>query len=287
MGNHVFPTIKYRMIYRELIESGVVREEDFLEPPFLKEEDILLVHTPEYVEKLKKGKLSYTEILSLELPYSEELLEASWTCAGGTFLSCECALQDGISIHIGGGFHHAFPDHGEGFCIFNDVAIAVRKMRSEFDITKVLILDCDVHQGNGTASIFSQDPSTFTFSIHQQNNYPLFKPESDLDIGLSDHTEDGEYLSILKENLLRVIEDFEPEFILYIAGADPYVEDQLGGLSLTLDGLRERDVLVFLEAKKRGIPISTVLGGGYAKRVDDTVKIHTNTIKAAISIWEE
>ncbi len=285
IGAHVFPTEKYRLIKDKLIKQGLFKEDDFLPPPVPDEKDILLVHTEEYLNKLKEGKLSMMEILTLELPYSQELVEASLLCVGGTIQACSNAIESGLGIHIGGGFHHAFPDHGEGFCVLNDIACGVRHLQGAKKIARALIVDCDLHQGNGTAYIFRQDRNTFTFSIHQQNNYPGIKPPSSLDIGLADGTADEEYLQKLKENIPGIIDSFKPELILFVAGADPYERDQIGGLSLTMEGLKRRDELVIGWAKDSNIPLCIVLAGGYAYDVSDTVAIHCNTIRTAINIF--
>lgn len=246
---------------------------------------MVLVHTPEYVHKLKEGALSWDEILTLELPYSPQLVAASWLCAGGTILTCQNALQDGVGVHLGGGFHHAFADHGEGFCVLNDVAIGVKRLLADKKISRALIIDCDLHQGNGTAAIFRDDEAVFTFSIHQENNYPAHKPPSDLDIGLKNLTGDEEYLALMEEHLPRTIAGHRPEFILYLAGADPYKDDQLGGLALTMEGFIERDRLIMKQARDRGIPLAVVLAGGYALDLSEVVTIHVNMVKAAKLFW--
>lgn len=283
IGLHVFPTEKYHLTYEKLLKEGY-SPQDFVSPNVASDEDILLVHTKEYVNKLKTGTLSPLEILTMEVPYSKALVEASWICVGGTILSAQYALEDGVGLHIGGGFHHAFPDHGEGFCVLNDVAVAIRRLKKDGMITKALVIDCDLHHGNGTASIFAGDKDVFTFSIHQEYNYPAVKPPSNLDIGLEDGTGDDEYLGHLKRNIPKIIDEFRPEFIVYVAGADPYEHDQLGGLALTIEGLKERDRLVFGLARENKIPIASVLAGGYAVDVKDTVEIHVNTIKIGSGI---
>jgi len=284
IGAHVFPTEKYRLIKKRLIREGLFKEEDFVPPPMPDEKDILSVHTEEYLNKLKHGKLSMMEILTLELPYSQELVEASFLCVGGTILACKNAIETGLGIHIGGGFHHAFPDHGEGFCVLNDVACGIRHLQGARKIKKAMVIDCDLHHGNGTAYIFRNDKNVFTFSIHQENNYPAIKPPGDLDIGLRDGATDEEYLEKLKENIPRIIDSSRPELILYVAGADPYEKDQIGGLSLTMEGLKRRDELVIGWATDSKVPISIVLAGGYAYDVSDTVSIHCNTIRTAVNI---
>ncbi len=284
IGSHVFPTEKYRLIKQKLIKEAGLKESGFLTPKPAQDEDILLVHTKEYLNKLKKGKLSQMEVMRLELPYSKELVDASYICVGGTIEACKLALKNKVAIHIGGGFHHAFPDHGEGFCVLNDVAIGVRRLIKDKDISKALVIDCDLHQGNGTAAIFGDDESVYTFSIHQENNYPFIKPRSNLDIALKDRTKDAEYLAHLEKHIPKIISSFKPEFILYVAGADPYKDDQIGNLGLTIDGLKKRDKYVFQIAKNYHIPIAVTLAGGYAFRKEDTVQIHYNTILSALNL---
>jgi acetoin utilization deacetylase AcuC-like enzyme len=287
IGAHVFPTEKYRLIKQKLIKEGLFEEDDFVSPPMPDEKDILSVHTEEYLNKLKEGKLSMMEIVTMELPYSQELFEASLLCVGGTIQACRNAIETGLGIHIGGGFHHAFPDHGEGFCVLNDIACGIKHLQRAKKILKALIVDCDLHHGNGTAYIFRNNKNVFTFSIHQENNYPAIKPPSDLDIGLADGTGDEEYLEKLRENIPEIMASFQPELILFVAGADPYERDQIGGLSLTMEGLKRRDELVIGWAKDSNIPLCIVLAGGYAYEVSDTVRIHCNTIRTAINIFSQ
>ncbi len=287
IGSHVFPTDKYKLIRRQLLDEGIADIEDFIEPEEAKDEDILLVHTWEYIQKLKNQALTPADILKLELPYSEELVTAAWICAGGTIAACEYSLEHQTGVHIGGGFHHAMADHGEGFCVLNDIAIGIRKLQKEGRIQKSLVVDCDLHHGNGTAAIFSDDRDVYTFSIHQQNNYPQFKPHSNLDIGLEDRTSDDIYLANLKENIPPIINNFRPDLLIYVAGADPYKRDQLGGLALSIEGLRLRDELVIGKAREKNVPVAVVLAGGYAVNVNDTVTIHTNTIKTALKFCKE
>jgi acetoin utilization deacetylase AcuC-like enzyme len=281
LGAHVFPSQKYRLVRDALLAEGIADASDFLEPGPAQDEDVLRVHDLEYVHKLKTGTLDYLEKLRMEIPYSPELIEACWLAAGGSIVAGRRALDDGWSANIGGGFHHAYPDHGEGFCVLHDVAIAIRKLQFDRAIETAMVIDTDVHQGNGTAAIFGGDASVFTFSIHQVNNYPYPKPPSNIDVDLEDGTGDEEYLTILEENLIRAFEDFQPGLIFYVAGADPFREDQLGGLALTLDGLRRRDALVFDYARRQSVPLAITLAGGYARRVTDTVRIHVDTILAA------
>ena len=258
---------------------------DFVTPRRARNEDILLAHDRIYLDKLLSGTLSRDEIVKMELPFSKQLVDASVLCCGGTILATQIALQDSLGIHIGGGFHHAFPDHGEGFCVLNDIAVAVKRLRKHSSVKKVLIVDCDLHQGNGTAVIFAGDKNVFTFSIHQENNYPFLKSHSNLDIGLEDGAGDDEYLAALSDNIPGIIKDFKPEFLMYVAGADPYKEDQLGLLKLTKEGLVKRDEFIFAQAKASSIPVAVVLAGGYAFHETDTVDIHCNTIKSGIKLF--
>src|SRR5579864_1691420 len=283
IGNHVFPAEKFRWVRDRLLSSGVADAADFLEPEPASDQDILLVHTSDYVHKLKTGTLSPREEMQLEVPFSPELVRAFWLAAGGSILAAQQALTDRVAINIGGGFHHAFPDHGEGFCMIHDVAVAIRRLQRDDQIHTAMTVDCDVHQGNGTAAIFagtrteslplpSASASTlnqawaaktrmrgahagdvFTISLHQHNNYPLYKPPSSIDVDLPDGTNDDDYLAWLDNALSSGLRQFEPDLICYIAGADPYKDDQLGGLNLTIEGLKRRDELVFQVARARGI----------------------------------
>jgi acetoin utilization deacetylase AcuC-like enzyme len=315
IGAHVFPAEKYRRIRERLIATGEAEFADFLEPQPATDQDILLVHKPEYVQKLKTGTLNPREEMELEVPFSRELVSAFWLAAGGSILAARQSLLDGVCISIGGGFHHAFPDHGEGFCMIHDVAVAIRRLQRDDKIRTAMTVDCDVHQGNGTAAIFagtrtesvplpSVSTSTlsaggaaktkmrgahaghvFTISLHQHNNYPVFKPPSSIDVDLPDGTGDDDYLAWLDNALSSGLRQFEPDLICYIAGADPYREDQLGGLSLTIEGLKKRDELVFRVARARGIPIMVTYAGGYARKIEDTVSIHCNTVIAAKEVF--
>ena len=280
LGNHVFPLEKYRLIYEQLLFMGA-KKEDFLQSLPASEEDILLVHTARYVNKLKSGGLSHKEVLALELPYSPELFEFALLYVGGTITAAEQALRDGLAVHIGGGFHHAFADHGEGFCILNDVAVAVEKLKKEDKIQKAMVVDVDVHQGNGTASILGGKSDVYTFSIHQMDLYPAEKENSSLDIGLWSGDGDETYLSSLKSNFPRIYQEFRPDIVFYLAGADPFEKDQLGGLRITKDGLKERGKIIIGQARRLKIPVVVLLAGGYAHDVQDTVTIHLNTVKVA------
>lgn len=281
LGDHVFPSMKYRLIRERMLAEGFASESDFLRPDPAEDEHLLLVHDRGWITRLKHGTLNYQEILKLEIPYSRKMVEAFWLAAGGTTLAARRALEQGVAYNIGGGFHHAYPGHGEGFCAIHDVAVAVRVLQRENLIEKAMIVDTDVHHGNGTAAIFCGDLSVFTLSIHQFNNYPQIKPPSTLDIHLEDGCEDEEYLRRLRDGYVNALHSFKPELVMYVAGADPYREDQLGGLLLTMDGLKDRDRLVIGEARRQGAAVAITLAGGYAWQVQDTVTIHCNTAKAA------
>jgi acetoin utilization deacetylase AcuC-like enzyme len=309
IGSHVFPGEKYKRIHDRLIEDAVATPSDFFSPRPATDQDVLLVHTPQYVHKLKTGTLSAREELEMEIPYSPELVHAFWLAAGGSILAADYALNERIAISIGGGFHHAFPDHGEGFCMINDIAIAIRCMQRDAKIQKAMTVDCDVHQGNGTAVIFApgvpgnragmgaginladmarvrrSSTDVFTISLHQENNYPAFKPPSSLDLNLPDGLEDAEYLACLGDAIGLGLSKFRPELICYVAGADPYREDQLGGLSLSIEGLKARDKLLFQVAKAEDIPVMVTFAGGYARNIEDTITIHSNTIVAAKEVF--
>ena len=281
LGAHVFPSQKFRLIAEFLLHDKVAAQDDFLQPAAARDEDVLRVHSKDWVWKLKEGTLTRSEEMRLEIPYSPEMVEAAWLAAGGSILAGERALRDGFAANLGGGFHHAYPDHGEGFCPIHDVAVAIRRLQADRRITKAMVVDTDVHHGNGTAAIFRNDPSVFTLSSHQLNNYPAHKPPSTVDLHLPDGASDDEYLAALLPAVRKALDTFQPQLVFYLGGADPFCEDQLGGLSLTREGLRERDRMVFEEARRRGVAVATALAGGYARRVEDTVRIHVNTILAA------
>ena len=284
LGPHVFPSQKFRLIYETLLREELASQEDFLRPVPANDEDILRVHTADWVRKLKTGTLTASDVMRLEVPYSPELVEAVWLATGGSILAGQMALRDGFASNLSGGFHHAYPEHGEGFCAIHDVAVAIRKLQADGAIKKAIVVDTDVHHGNGTAAIFRKDPTVFTLSIHQLNNYPGHKPPSNVDLNMEDRVEDEEYLGALIPAVQQALDGFQPEILFYVGGADPYCEDQLGGLSLTKEGLKKRDRSVLEEARRRGIPVATTLAGGYAHRVEDTVRIHVNTILAASEV---
>ena len=283
IGPHVFPMAKYRLVRERLLAAGAIAQGDLLAPEPVTDDDVLLVHTPAYVRKLREGTLSRVEELTLEVPFSPALRDGMWLMTGGTLLAARRALERRIAVHLGGGFHHAFPDHGEGFCLVNDVAIAIRVLARDGAAPRALVVDLDVHHGNGTAAIFRDDEAVFTLSMHQERNYPAWKPAGDLDVGLDDGTGDAAYLAALHRHLPGVVERHRPDVAFYLAGADPYREDQLGGLALTLKGLRERDAFVFRTLADADVPVAAVLAGGYAVRQEDTVEIHCNTVRAALA----
>ena len=287
LGPHVFPSQKFRLIYEMLLRDGLAKQEDFLRPDPAADEDILRVHTSDWVRKLKTGTLTASEVMQMEVPYSPELVQAVWLAAAGTILAAQSALRDGFGSNLSGGFHHAYPGHGEGFCAIHDVAVAIRKLQADGAVKKVMVVDTDVHHGNGTAAIFRNDPTVFTISIHQENNYPAHKPPSSIDLNMADRADDDEYLGALIPAVQKALDEFQPEILFYVGGADPYCEDQLGGLSLTKEGLKQRDRQVFVDARRRKIPVVTTLAGGYARRVEDTVIIHVNTILSAREVAEK
>jgi acetoin utilization deacetylase AcuC-like enzyme len=284
LGEHIWPTIKYRRIAERLVAERILDASDLIAPEPCSWDDLALVHTSEYLDKVRNSTLSDDDIRTLELPWMAELADGFRMMSGGTCQAAGHALRDGVSVHLGGGFHHAFPNHGEGFCLFNDVAVAIRRLQRDGSIERAAIVDLDVHHGNGTAVVFERDPSVFTFSMHQQHNYPMFKPRGDLDIGLGDATGDRDYLNRLREALPRVMAS-APQLVVYLAGADPFERDRLGGLSLTFEGLRRRDRMVFESARDAGAPVAVVLAGGYAEDVEDTVEVHVGTVIEALGVF--
>jgi acetoin utilization deacetylase AcuC-like enzyme len=287
LRDHIFPSHKYRLLRERFLAEGFAAPEDFIAPEPASTEDLMLVHTADWVIRLKNGTLTYHDILKLELPYSRRMVNGFILAAGGTTLAARLALRDRVGYNMGGGFHHAFPDHGEGFCAINDVAVAIRRLQHEGAIERALVIDCDNHQGNGTATIFAGDKSVFTISLHQFNNYPAEKPPSDIDIHLKDGVGDEQYLMSLRDAYSTAVAAFRPNLVAYVAGADPYVEDQLGGLALTIEGLKERDRIVFESALRYRAAVVVTLAGGYAHDVRDTVTIHANTAKAAREVLRD
>ncbi len=298
IGDHVFPTAKFELVLNLLIRQGTIDPSSgVVEPEAASWEDLALVHHANYLEKSRTGRFLPSELAHLEMPWSVGMAEGFRLMAGGSVTAARLAMaqaghtpgptvEEGATrrlaaaAHLGGGFHHAFPDHGEGFCLYNDVAVAIRVLQRDGVVERAAVVDCDVHHGNGTAFAFRDDASVFTCSIHQEHNYPVIKPQSSLDIGLADGTGDAEYLRALDRGLPAVLAS-RPEVIVYVAGADPFIEDKLGGLNLTRDGLRARDRRVFEAARDAGVPVVIVLAGGYARRLEDTAAIHAATIEEA------
>jgi acetoin utilization deacetylase AcuC-like enzyme len=282
---HVFPIRKFELVRDRLLAEGTLAPHEVVEPRQAAVEDVLLVHTDDYVTRLRAGALTPREIRRLGLPWSKALVRRSFLATGGTLAAARAALAEGVGSNLAGGTHHAFPDHGEGFCVLNDVAVAVRVLRRDRLAARAAVIDLDVHQGNGTAAIFEGDAEVFTFSMHGAKNYPLFKTRSTLDVELADATGDDEYLDTLARHLPRVFEH-APDLVFYLGGADPYAGDKLGRLSLTIGGLRARDETVLRACRDRGVPVATVMSGGYAADIRDTVEIHCNTIRAAKQVFD-
>jgi acetoin utilization deacetylase AcuC-like enzyme len=282
---HIFPIRKFELVGNRLLAEGTLEPSEIIEPSPAPLADVLLVHTEDYVSRLCNGQLTPKEIRRLGLPWSESLVRRSFYAVGGTLAATHAALAEGYSSNLAGGTHHSFADRGEGFCVLNDVAIAIRAMRARNRIRRAAIVDCDVHQGNGTATIFAGDTATFTYSMHGANNYPLFKAQSTLDIELPDDTKDAEYLDTLARHMPTVFAH-EPDIVFYLAGADPFARDKLGRLALSIDGLRERDAYVLRACYEREVPIVTVMSGGYGKDINDTIEIHCNTIRTVKEVFE-
>ena len=285
-AGHVFPIKKFELVRDILLNEETLRVEEIIEPQPAKMEDILLVHTEDYVNRLCAGTLDKKEVRRLGLPWSESLVRRTFLAVSGTVNASFHALDSGVSSNLAGGTHHAFADRGEGFCVLNDVAIAIRVLQRENLAKRFLIIDCDVHQGNGTAFIFAGEEETFTFSIHGEKNYPLFKEKSNLDIELPDGTSDKVYLETLSEALPRIFMH-DPDLVFYLGGADPFEKDKLGRLGLSFEGLMKRDEMVLKYAKEHGVPIVTTMSGGYAKDMKDTVEIHCNTIRQVKKVFAE
>jgi acetoin utilization deacetylase AcuC-like enzyme len=286
LGPHVFPVEKYRLCYERLIGEGTIVESDVAAPVAATGDDLLLVHTPGYLARLRRLAAQGWGYLTPDTPISPEILDKSILVCGGSITAGRLALRNGVCVHLNGGFHHASADNGEGFCYLNDVAVAIRRLQVDGEIGRAAVIDCDLHQGNGTALIFAGDESVYTFSIHEQGNYPGWKPPSDLDIGLRSGVRDEEYLAHIRDAVPAILRAFGPDLAVYLAGADPYEHDQLGRLALTMDGLRRRDEFVLSEARSRDVPVLVVLAGGYAQRTEDTVEIHCNTVRAAKALLE-
>lgn len=284
-AGHRFPMEKYARLRQALLACGDFDENDFQIPHTASDAELLRAHDAAYLDLVCYGALPEKTQKAIGFPWSEAMVERSRRSAGATICACRAAMTDGVSANLAGGTHHAFRDRGEGFCVFNDAAVAARAMQAEGLVQRVLIIDCDVHQGNGTASILAGDDTVFTFSIHGAKNFPFEKEQSDLDIELPDGCSDAAYLLRLKEGLDTAFDISRPDIVIYLAGADPYINDRLGRLGLSFDGLAERDCMVFARCKLQNIPLTIVMAGGYAKQIDDTVTIHTTTIRLARQHW--
>ena len=280
---HRFPVAKYAMLRDRVVADGIVAADHVLDPAAATDDDLLLVHTAEYVHRFNDGLLDAAEVRRLGFPWSPGLVERSRRAVGGTLDSSRHALRNGVAMNLAGGTHHAFADHGEGFCVYNDVAIAIRSLRAEGLIQRAAVVDLDVHQGNGTHAILGADPDTYTFSMHGGKNYPFHKVPGTLDIELADRTGDDVYLEALVSALPRVLADAAPDIVFYIAGADPHEGDALVRLALTFDGLIQRDRYVLSQCREVGIPVAIVVGGGYGRQIDDTVRVHVATARVAAS----
>ena len=282
---HRFPIVKYSMIRQRLDAEGVLPAHHLFHPPLVERDEALLVHAADYYDRLVAGQLTDREVRRLGLPWCELLVGRSRVSVGGTLAAARAALADGVAANLGGGTHHAFSEHGEGFCVFNDIAVAIRVLRAEGLLRRAAVVDLDVHQGNGTAAIFADDPEVFTLSLHGEKNYPLVKQQSTLDVALADGTDDEEYLYALALHLATTLDGFRPDMVFYQAGVDPFFDDRLGRLALTLAGLKRRDEMVLAACRARHVPCVITLGGGYARDVADTVEAHCNTIRAARAIF--
>lgn len=283
--NHRFPMEKYSLLPDQLVFEGTVSNDQFFEPVPVNEFEITLCHKHSYWDKLSNLQLQPSEIRKTGFPLSSQLVQREVTIAGGTLQAAQFALEFGVSMNIAGGTHHAFTDRGEGFCLLNDVAIAASVMLKNQTVKSALVVDLDVHQGNGTAEIFQSNPKVFTFSMHGKKNYPLHKEVSDLDIELEDGTSDDEYLSILSKQLPKLIDFQKPDIIFFQSGVDVLQTDKLGRLALTIQGCRERDRIVFNQCKTAGIPVVVTMGGGYSERIADIIEAHANTFRLAASFW--
>jgi acetoin utilization deacetylase AcuC-like enzyme len=278
---HRFPVAKYAMLREAVIAEGIVPADRVLDPARASDEALELVHTHDYVQRFREGALDAAELRRIGFPWSDALVERSYRAVGGTIAAARHALEHGLAMNLAGGTHHAFPDHGEGFCVFNDVAVAIRLLHGEGRLRRAAVVDLDVHQGNGTHAIFAGDPDVFTFSMHGGRNYPFHKVAGTLDVELADGTGDDVYLAELAATLPRVLAASSPDLVVYIAGADPHEGDRLGRLALTFDGLARRDAMVLDLCREVGIPVAITIGGGYGRRIEDTVHAHLRTVRVA------
>jgi acetoin utilization deacetylase AcuC-like enzyme len=278
---HRFPVAKYALLREAVIAEGIVAADRVMDPPRVDDDALELVHTRDYLRRFRDGALDAAALRRLGFPWSPALVERSYRAVGGTVAAARHALAHGLAMNLAGGTHHAFPDHGEGFCVFNDVAVAIRLLQREGFIRRAAVVDLDVHQGNGTHAVFAGDPDVYTFSMHGGKNYPFHKIAGTLDVELADGTGDDAYLASLIELLPRVLAQSSPDLVVYIAGADPHEGDRLGRLALTFDGLARRDAFVLDSCREVGIPVAITIGGGYGRRIEDTVAVHARTVRIA------
>lgn len=282
---HRFPMLKYELIPGQLIYEGTISQEHLIKPKKVSDDVVWLTHTPEYVTKLKEQKLSASEQRKIGFPQSPQLMHREWMITGGTIECCYAALEAGVALNVAGGTHHAFTDRGEGFCLLNDFAVAANYLLHQKKASKILIIDLDVHQGNGTAKLFENEDRVFTFSMHGQHNYPFHKEKSDLDIALQDGTDTAAYLQKLKQHLPHLLETVRPDFAFYLSGVDILETDKFGKLKVTLNGCKERDEYVFETLKDQGIPCTVSMGGGYSPHIKTIVEAHCNTFRVAKEIY--
>lgn len=284
-AGHRFPMPKYRLLRAALVEGGVLREDELVAAELAPLEALARVHTPRWLTAVFEGTLTEAEVRRLGFPWSEALVVRSRAAVGGTCAAAAVALEEGFSANLAGGTHHAFPDHGEGFCVFNDIAVSIRALQAQSRIARAVVVDLDVHQGNGTAAVFAKDPSVFTFSMHGEHNFPFRKHRSSLDVGLEDGTADAAYLDALYRHLPGVLDAARPDLVYYQAGVDPLAEDTLGRLAVSQAGLEARDRFVFESARLRNLPLVVTLGGGYARPLEATVAAHLGTYRAARDVY--
>jgi acetoin utilization deacetylase AcuC-like enzyme len=279
--NHRFPMRKYSLLRERLLAEKLIPPHDLCIPPAATDEQLLRAHTRDYLQRVVSGRLTAREVRRIGFPWSPELVERSRRSVGGSLAACFAALKEGVGVNLAGGTHHAHADWGSGFCVFNDVAVAALELLERGRVKSIIVLDCDVHQGDGTAAIFSADPRVYTFSIHGAGNFPFRKSASDHDVALPDHAADEEYLQALEAGLQRAFNESSPEFAFYLAGADPYLADSFGRLCLTKTGLQSRDEMVFDHCRHRDLPVAVVMSGGYAPDIEDIVDIHLETVRQA------
>ena len=284
-AHHTFPMPKYRTLGERLKQSAISSRLTFREPHAASRDELLRVHDENYIERLETGRLTQKEIRRIGLPWSPELVGRAKRSAGATIDACRAAIKEGVAVNLGGGTHHAHSDFGQGYCLLNDSAVACMASQVDHPGMKILILDCDVHQGNGTAALMGANKNVFTFSIHGQNNFPHKKEPGDLDIALPDETGDQDYLDALEDGLARIRQQFSAELVIFLAGADPYSKDRFGRLALSKDGLAERDRMVFNFCRAHSLPVAVTMAGGYAPDIEDIVAIHHQTVTLALDYY--